>query len=96
MTEPRLDEALKRAAELADAYDKAGTSLGWIRARQSVLGWAEAVEAMHRIREACEALSRNNELRVHADRWKPLDQIDADALIAITKFCDAMLGGDDA
>ena len=41
-----LPEALKRAAELADAYDKAGTTQGWAKARQSILGWAEAVEAL--------------------------------------------------
>ena len=46
MTDPRLPEALKRAAELADAYDKAGTTRAWTRARQSMLGWAAAIQAL--------------------------------------------------
>ena len=80
MADPRLPEALKRAAEFADAYDKAGTSLGWIRARQAVLGWAAAIQALMD--------DGHGTPNWHHDGCT--------GCTSTAKFITAMLGGDDA
>ena len=82
MTDPHLDEALRRAAEMVVGYRE---NLRTLRLADYLEGWAEAIQALAKEHLG---VSRTGEARCrHCKRgWCP-------ARNALTKFVKAMLGG---
>ena len=86
MTDPRLDQALERAAELVAAAGTKGDRLGYGDALE---GWADAVRALRVLGETANLVG---------DGWIETDvplSVRIAAQRAIASFIRAMLGGDD-
>ena len=83
----RLDEALRRAAEML-ALD-AKRQMGPIQTKEArnLAGWAEAIQEVERF---------HNWLRGGTSSLNCKDALGCTAKKAVAKFCHTMLGGDDA
>lgn len=81
MTDPRLPDALERAAELLEGKESNSVSMyirpdgrPWFYVPSNLAGWAEAVETLEN---------------------EPTRAITLQRQAALDNFCDAMLGGRD-